>query len=163
MSIPGEILLITSGVGAVQSAFLGIYLFTLRKGRLLANYLLALLLLSLAIRITKSITYTFAQDHYVPQILQNIGYSANLAILPLLWFYLNAFLRKDYRFTWKQDSLHLLPAISGFALSPYLTSYFWMNLHGYTMSLIEMGAYLPFCAYLINKNIWSLTRPATIR
>lgn len=159
MSIPAEVLLITSGVGAVQSAFLGIYLFTLRKGRQVTNYLLGLLLLAFAIRIAKSITYTFAEEHYVPQVLQNVGYGANLAILPLLWFYLNAFLRKDYHFRWKHDGIHLLPAITGIALSPYLTSYFWMNLHGYTFSLIAMGAYLPFCGYLIYKNIRTLSRP----
>jgi AraC-like DNA-binding protein len=162
MTIPIEILLLTSGIGAVQSALFSVYLFTVRKGRQLANMLLAFLLLAFAIRMTKSVTYIFADDHYVPQLLQNLGYSANLAILPLLWLYLKAFLHKDYHFQWQKDGVHLLPAVFGILLSPFLTSYFWMNLHGYTISLLAMGVYLPVCFFSIYKNFSKLNKPQQI-
>jgi AraC-like DNA-binding protein len=152
MSIPGEILLITSGVGALQSAFFSVYLFSLRKGRQLTNLFLASLLLAFAIRVTKSVTYYFAEDHEVPRLLQNIGYAANLAILPLLWLYLNAFFRDEYKFNWKKDGIHLLPPAVAILLSPILTPYFWMNQHGYTISLLVMGTYVPFCFYLVYKH-----------
>lgn len=152
MNIPAEILLITSGVGALQSAFFGLYLFTLRKGRQITNLLLAFLLLAFAIRMTKSVTYYFAEGHHVPRLLQNIGYAANLAILPLLWLYLNAFLRDDYKFTWKKEGIHLLPPLVTILLSPILTPYFWMNQHGYSLSLLTTGIYVPFCFYLVCKH-----------
>jgi AraC-like DNA-binding protein len=152
MNIPAEILLITSGVGALQSAFFGLYLFTLRKGRQLMNLLLAFMLLAFAIRITKSVTYYFAEGHHVPILLQNVGYAANLAILPLLWLYLNAFLRDDYKFTWKNDGIHLVPPLLALLLSPVLTPYFWMNQHGYWLSLLMTGIYVPFCFYLVYKH-----------
>jgi hypothetical protein len=41
MTIPTEILVLTSGIGAVQSALFSVYLFTVRKGRQLTNILLA--------------------------------------------------------------------------------------------------------------------------
>jgi AraC-like DNA-binding protein len=158
MTIPTEILVLTSGIGAVQSALFSVYLFTVRKGRQLTNMLLAFLLLAFAIRMTKSVTYIFADGHYVPQLLQNVGYSANLAILPLLWLYLKAFLQKEYVFRWQKDGVHLLPSIFGILLSPFLTSNFWMNLHGYTISLLAMGVYLPFCFFAIYKNFTKLNK-----
>ena len=157
MNIPAEILLITSGVGALQSAFFGVYLFSLKKGRQLANLLLAFLLFAFAIRMTKSIIYYFAESHDVPRLLQNFGYAANLAILPLLWLYINAFLDKGYRFRWVSDGVHLLPSVLVVVLSPFLTSHFWMQLHGYTLSLIVMGIYLPFCFHRILKNAGTLS------
>ena len=141
MSIPSEVLLLTSGVGALQSAFFGLYLFTMRKGRQLANLLLAFLLLAFSIRITKSVTYVFAEGHDVPLLLQNVGYAANLAILPLLWLYLNSFLRRDFEFRWKRHVVHLVPPALAILLSPILTPYFWMHQYGYTVSLILMGVY----------------------
>jgi AraC-like DNA-binding protein len=152
MGIPIEVLILTSGVGALQSAFFGIYLFTLRKGRNVANVLLALLLLAFAIRVIKSVSYYFSEGHTIPDLLMNLGFGTNLAILPLLWLYLNAFLKKDYEFKWLRDMPHFFPSILAILLSPVLTSYFWMGQHGYTISLLSVAIYLPFCIYLIQKN-----------
>ena len=158
MNIPVEILLITSGIGALQSAFLGVYLFTLKKGRQITTLLLGFLLLAFAIRMTKSVSYYFAANHEIPELLQNFGYGANLAILPLLWLYLNAFLIKNYQFKWTRDCIHLVPATLVIALSPVITSQFWMAQNGYTYSLLLMGVYLPFCFYAIKKNIRGIAR-----
>jgi AraC-like DNA-binding protein len=158
MSIPIEILLLTSGVGALQSVFFGLYLFSQKKGRHLTNLLLASLLLAFAIRMTKSIVYYFAEGHAVPVLLQNFGYGANLAILPLLWLYLKAFLNTDYQFRWIKDFAHLLPCVLVIILSPFLTPHFWMDQHGYTLSLVLMGIYVPFCFYLIQKHFSSISR-----
>jgi AraC-like DNA-binding protein len=156
MNIPVEILFLTSGVGALQSAFFGVYLFTLKRGRQLTSLFLGFLLLSLAIRMTKSVLYTFSEGHVVPQLLQNLGYGANLAILPLLWLYLKAFFIKDYRFHWVGEGIHLIPAVTVILLSAVITPYFWMNQHGYTYSLLLMGAYLPFCFHIVVKHFLTL-------
>jgi len=153
---PDEILLLTSGVGALQSAFFGMYLFTLKRGRHITTLLLAFLLMAFSIRMMKSIGYYFAEGHAIPELIQNFGYGANLAILPLLWLYLNAFLNQDYKFQWKWDGIHLLPSIVVIVLSPVITSHFWMDQHGYTFSLLLMGAYLPFCFYVTQKRFRSI-------
>ena len=158
MNIPVEILLLTSGAGALQSAFFGVYLFTLKRGKHITTLLLAFLLMAFAIRMMKSVSYYFAEGHVIPELLQNFGYGANLAILPLLWLYLNAFLNKAYNFRWKRDGIHLLPSVFVIALSPVITSRFWMDQHGYTFSLLLMGAYLPFCFYVIQKHFYSISR-----
>jgi len=158
MGISFEMLLVTSCVGALQSAFFGVYLFTLRKGRSIANILLGLLLLAFAVRIGKSIGYYFSEGHVIPDLLMNFGFGCNLAILPLLWLYLNAFLKKDYRFAWRRDAIHLLPALLTLMLSPLLTAYFWMGQYGYTISLLSIVFYLPFCVHLIAKHFPVLTR-----
>src|SRR5689334_1722139 len=116
MSIPFEMLLITSTVGALQSFFFGIYLFTVKKTRNAANLLLALLLLAFAARVIKSVGYYFSEGHIIPDLLMNIGFGSNLAILPLLWLYLNAFLKDDYRFDRRRDWIHLVPACAALAL-----------------------------------------------
>lgn len=156
MGLSLEMLLITSAVGALQSFFFGLYLFTVRKGRSIANLFLALLLIAFALRVTKSVGYYFAKGHVIPDLLMNVGFGCNLAILPLLWLYLRAFLRKDYRFTWK-DSVHMIPAVVALALSPVLTDRFWLGQYAYAISLISMLAYLPFCIGLVAKSFGSLS------
>src|ERR1044072_9894873 len=106
MAIPFEILLLTSGVGALQSAFFGVYLFSTRKKRSLANLLLAILLVVFAVRISKSLVYFFADNHDVPAVIMNLGFGANLAIFPLLLLYLKSFFDKQYRFEPLKHSIH---------------------------------------------------------
>ena len=156
--IPFEILLLTSSAGGLQSAFFGVYLFTVRKGNRLANKVLALLLLAFSIRIAKSVSYYFTEGHSIPQLFENIGYAAHVAIAPLFWIYLNTFLKKDYRFAWLKDGIHLLPSILILLLSPFLNSHFWLKQNGYTFSLIFMGAYLPFCILFLYKNFSSINK-----
>jgi len=152
MGIPFEVLLLTSGAGALQSAFFSVYLFSVRKERSLANILLALLLLAFAIRIVKSVVYYFSLGHQVSTVVMNFGFGANLAIFPLLLLYLNAFHKKDYRFDWAKHLPHLIPALLVILLSPVLTSHFWMQQHGYAISLWSAALYLPFCVWVIVTN-----------
>jgi AraC-like DNA-binding protein len=152
MGVPFEILLLTSGAGALQSAFFSAYLFSIRKERSLANILLALLLLAFAVRIVKSVVYYFSLGHQVSTVVMNLGFGANLAIFPLLLLYLNSFHQKDYRFDWLRHTPHLVPALLVMLLSPVLTSYFWMEQHGYAISLWSAALYLPFCIRVVVKN-----------
>ena len=151
MSIHLEILLLTSGAGALQSAFFSIYLFSVRKGRTLANILLALLLLAFAIRILKSIVYYFSEGHDVPVMIMNFGFGTNLAIFPLLFFYLNSFFNNQYRYSWAKHSIHFVPALVVIAFSGVIPARFWMQ-YGYEISLWSGVVYLPFCIYTIYNN-----------
>jgi len=162
MGIPFEVLLLTSGAGALQSAFFSVYLFSIRKERSLANILLALLLLAFAVRIVKSVVYYFSLGHQVSTVVMNFGFGANLAIFPLLLLYLNSFHKKDYRFDWRKHLPHLVPALLVILLSPVLTSYFWMQQHGYEISLWSAALYLPFCVRVVVVNFPNINKTQRI-
>lgn len=149
----------TSGVGAIQSAFMGFYLISvsLKKKKNLANILLALLLVVFAIRIFKSLVYFFSDSHYVPNVIMNFGFGANLAIYPLLWLYLRSFFDPQFRFEWRKHIIHFIPAAVVMAFSAIIPSYFWMAQNGYEISLWSPVLYLPFCVYDIVKNFRKLT------
>lgn len=160
--IPFEILLLTSSVGALQSAFFGFYLLSFKKGNKLTNRFLSFLLLAFAVRMGKSVSYYFADGHDIPGILENIGYAAHTAIAPLLWLYFNAYLKKDYKFHWIKGGVHLLPFAVVIVLSPFITSQFWLRQGGYTYSLYLMGAYLPFCLSLLLRYKTDLSKQQRI-
>ena len=147
-----------SGVGALHSGFFGIYLFAQKKERNIATTLLAFLLLVFAVRMIKSVSYYFSEDHVISNLLMNLGFAANLAVLPLFWLYLKAFLDKDFHFKPERDFIHLIPALIVIPFSPFLTDYFWLQLNGYALSLILTGLYLPACFYIIWSNINSIDR-----
>ena len=154
--IPFELLLLTSSVGALQSAFFSFYLFSKKNIARPVNTLLAFLLLLFAIRMAKSVSYYFAEGHRIPLLLQNIGYAAHAAIMPVLWLYVNAFVKKSFRFASVANLLHLGPALLILLLSPVLSSRFWLAQNVYGISLAVLPAYLPACVYLIHTNKTSL-------
>ncbi|HZY80301.1 MAG TPA: AraC family transcriptional regulator [Cyclobacteriaceae bacterium] len=156
MRIPFELLLLTSGVGALQSAFFGFYLFSIRKRRSLPNILLAVLLLVFAVRISKSLVYFFSDNHEVPTVIMNFGFGANLAIFPLLLLYLKSFFNPQFRWDWLKHSVHFILPFLVIALSGTITSRFWMRYDGYTISLWSGLLYLPFCVYIIYKNFTTI-------
>jgi len=157
MRIPLEILLLTSGAGALQSAFFSIYLFSIRKGRSLATIMLALLLLAFAIRIFKSMVYYFSDGHDVPHVIMNFGFGANLAIFPLLLLYLNSFFNHQYRYDWMKFSLHFIPTVLVIVFSGVISPRFWMQQDGYAISLWSGVLYLPFCLLIIYKNFGNIS------
>ncbi len=119
--------------------------------------MLGFLLLVFTARIIKSVSYYFAEDHSISPLVENIGYAANLAIFPLLWFYLHLFMVKDRDFRWLKGGIHLLPSILVLFFSPALGPDFWLKQNGYTFSLIIMGAYIPFCLHIVKKNLQSIS------
>jgi AraC-like DNA-binding protein len=152
MGIPLEILLLTSGAGALQSAFISIYLFSVHKVRNLANILLSILLLAFAIRIFKSLVYYFSDGHEVPYMIMNFGFGANMAIFPLLMLYLNSFFNPQYRYSWLKHSAHFIPSALVLVFSNTIPPRFWMHQYGYALSLWAGVVYLPFCVHIISRN-----------
>ena len=157
MGIPLEILLLTSGAGALQSAFFSIYLFSVRKVRSLANILLSILLLAFAIRIFKSLVYYFSDGHEVPYVIMNAGFGANMAIFPLLLLYLNSFFNPQYRYDWLKHSVHFIPSALVLAFSSSIPPRFWMHQYGYALSLWAGVVYLPFCIHIISRHFRHVT------
>jgi AraC-like DNA-binding protein len=84
MAIGSLILLMFSGIGALNGIFLSLYFFT-AKPKTLSNKFLAAMLLMISIRILKSILLYFSAD--VAHIILQIGLTACFLIGPLLYFY----------------------------------------------------------------------------
>ncbi|WP_298311211.1 AraC family transcriptional regulator [uncultured Aquimarina sp.] len=72
---------IISGIGLGISLFFGIYLLRIKK---VQNIILGVLLITLTLRITKSVFYNYLE---LPVFIKNLGLAANLAVGPLLYLY----------------------------------------------------------------------------
>jgi AraC-like DNA-binding protein len=147
MHIPFEILLLTSSVGALQSAFFGIYFAFSRKLRSTQNSILVGLLIAFSLRMFKSVSYYFASGHKIPSFAENIGYAAHLAIGPLTWYYVMACLKQHFKFSWIGQGIHLLPTAIVLLLLTILKPHFWLSQNGYTLALIQMGIYFLVCFF----------------
>ncbi len=157
MNIPMEFILISSSLGAVQSGFFSFYFLSTSKRTEINRRFLGLILFALSIRMAKSVGYYFSNDS-LPQFIENIGYSAHIAIAPLLFLYVKSFVEKDFvfkRYYW----FHFLPALLVVAFSLFLNDTFWLgNFGGYFFSLYYFGIYFPFIYYLLFKNLFSESR-----
>ncbi len=141
------LLLLLSSLGVIQSLFFAIYLFTSPRGHRLANVLFALLILSISVRVGKSVFNHFL---VMDGAFRNVGLAAQLATGPLLWFYGLLLLQLKDR-VHKKDGLHFLPALLFFLLAPVIpnekgelisrTIYFFI--------LLQLAVYL-----LLSFNLW---------
>lgn len=147
MQLPLEILVLLSSVGALQSLFFAIYLFTLTNGNRTANRMLAWLLLALTGRVAKSVGYYFTDDN-LPTMLENLGFGANTAITPLLYLYFLAFLNPKYKFRPKQ-LLHLIPFFAIVLFDPLIKDTFWLKWGGYHLVLHHMFVYWVLAGYVL--------------
>jgi len=84
MVIGSLMLLMFSGLGALNGIFLSCYFFT-AKPKTLSNKFLAAMLLMVSIRILKSVLYYFSEG--IAETILQIGLSACFLIGPLLYFY----------------------------------------------------------------------------
>ncbi|OJJ15692.1 hypothetical protein BKI52_38065 [marine bacterium AO1-C] len=147
MQLPLEILVLLSSVGALQSLFFAIYLFTLSNGNRAANRMLAWLLLALTGRVAKSVGYYFTSDN-LPTMLENLGFGANTAITPLLYLYFLAFLNPQYKFRGKY-LLHLIPFFAIVLFDPLIKDTFWLKWGGYHLVLHHMFVYWVLAGYVL--------------
>jgi AraC-like DNA-binding protein len=107
------VILVLSCLGVVQALLLCVYLFSLRDRR--SNMLLAFLLLSLTVRIGKSVMLVYLD---VDPRIRNVAIATVLATGPLLWLYGRALLEKQSFST--RHYLHLIPFGIYLLLSPII-------------------------------------------
>jgi hypothetical protein len=107
------VILVLSCLGVIQALLLCVYLFSLRDRR--SNLLLAFLLLSLTVRIGKSVVHVYL--NLDPRV-RNLAIATVLATGPLLWLYGKALLEKQAFST--RQYLHLVPFGLYFLLSPFI-------------------------------------------
>lgn len=104
-------------IGVLNGLFLSVYLLFFRSKKNPADKYLGLLLLSISIRMGKSIFFQAASLSFLTI---NVGLAAFTCVGPFLLFYLKYSAFPDYKFRWI-NTLHFIPAL--FVLSGSFTPY----------------------------------------
>ena len=136
MAIPESILLIFCALGIAKSVFFACCLISFRDGNKVSNRIFSALLIAVAIRLAKSLTYYF---FVLDPVFMNIGYAAHVAIGPLLFLYVTRYSSISQKFSAIQ-LLHFIPAFVVLALSFQLKESFWLP-WGYAIALYYSLAY----------------------
>ena len=146
MNTPQLILFFFSGIGILNSLAFAGWLFVTKRGKTIANRLLALLLLALVVRVSKSLFYFLLDGVHIGFI--NAGLVGKMAIGPLLYLYVLSLTRKDFR--WKRVYWwHLTPSIALTVLSPFMS---WdLILLAYDTTMYQMLAYTIWAYWLVHK------------
>lgn len=142
----GMIMAAGSALVLGHSLFLALYFWQLPNKKKLANRLLALLLLALAIRIIKSVVVVLFPE--APAIWPAIGVLGLSAIGPLLWLYLRSAL--DVEFVWTSRQLvHFIPTLLVALSFPLITE---KGLYFYYVFLV----FYMFVYWLISaRSVWT--------
>ncbi|OJJ16651.1 hypothetical protein BKI52_32600 [marine bacterium AO1-C] len=106
MSFTKVALILFFYIGVLQSVFFALYLFISKKGNIIANRWLGVLLLALVMRLGKSAI--IVSIGYRPDMLISIGLSSYLIIGALMLLYFKALTNPDFRFR-KIDILQFVP------------------------------------------------------
>ena len=143
------VLILISSFGLHLAVLLGLYLLFSKKHQGIANQLLALLLIALALRTGKAIFYNFMD---LPGYLKNLALGANLAAAPLLYFYGRALI--DSRFSWKSHHWwHFGPAaiyVLFCAIIPSEPHQWWWKL-SYGLILLQSYFYVGLCLWMVTR------------
>lgn len=125
---------VLSSIGLGLSSFFGLFL--IRSNRL-DNRLLALLMIILSLRMTKSIFYT-AMD--LPLFIKNLGIAANLAVAPLLLLYGMVLAGKSK--ISRIDYLHFLPSLTYVMLCGFIPNQTGNLLWATTYGLVLLHSFI---------------------
>jgi len=131
-----------------HAIFLAVFFWRRQGGNRMSNQLLALLLLALAVRITKSVVGIVipGTGKYAPV----LGVVGMVAIGPFLWLYLKSVLEKWSDFPRKQALHFFVPAfyIVAYWILPRSATYYF-----YQAAVAHMGVYAAMCAVLLYRRL----------
>jgi len=145
------ILILVSGFGVLLGLLLSVFLWSYRKGNILANRILCILILTLSFRIGKSVFMELGNGIDLRFIF--IGLSTQLILGPLFYLYTKTLIIPNYKFTkgWFVHFLVFIPAfVFGFLITKDLvkqlpTSFF------ITLFAIYYGHYLFYLLVALKK------------
>ena len=111
MEVSNELLFFFSALGAFNGLLMGLYFLFYAKPRHVSNYFLGVLLLTLSVRIGKSVFFYFNDD--LAGLYIHIGLAACSLIGPALYFYLKSVIipENNHRNEWKYHLAVLVPTI----------------------------------------------------
>lgn len=148
MPIAYAILAASSAIGIAHSVFLAAYLLQLRKNNILANQLLALLLLAFALRVSKSVIH-FAFST-TPDLFPAIALAGQSALGPLLWLYARSLLNNNIKLK-PIDYLHFIPFAILTITIPTGSDTFLNT--AYQLIVAQMLVYLMYSAVFVNRQM----------
>ena len=140
--IINHIISILASVGVIQACVLVIYLITIGSGKRAANWMLALVLFGLSIRIGKSIF-----NYYLPlePWHRNVGLAGFLLVAPSYWLYGCLLFKINFRLQ-SRHLWHYLPAIAYFSFSWLIPNQSnFQSYLSYALVLCHYFFYLAFC------------------
>jgi AraC-like DNA-binding protein len=149
MTIPREVLILLSSIGAIQSYFLSYTFFRSKNKQPLVNNLLSALFFFIALRVTKSVLWMFWEG--TPNWLINFGFASHAMVGPLLLLYIFYSLEDDRSFG-IMNYFHFLPAVLIFLLSFNLTLNSFWYAYGYTILLYHQLAYVIASVIILYRN-----------
>ncbi|PYF74964.1 helix-turn-helix domain-containing protein [Pedobacter nutrimenti] len=129
MDIHREVLFFFSALGAFNGLVLSAYFLFFTKKKHLSNYFLGALLLSLSIRVGKSVLIYF--NHDLPRVYLQIGLSACFFIGPFLYYFFKSSLSPENRISnsWKPVLLLLFIFIAAAGILYPFQQYPWFWNH----------------------------------
>ena len=110
MNFENQLIFFFSALGAFNGLLLSFYFAFVAQKKKFSNYFLALLLLTLSIRVLKSVFFYF--NPQLSGIFIQIGLSACILIGPFLYLYLKPYIKNETN-EWK---LHILPFLVGITI-----------------------------------------------
>ncbi|MEE9429570.1 MAG: helix-turn-helix domain-containing protein [Melioribacteraceae bacterium] len=157
MSLENQLLFFLSTLGAFNGILLSLYFIFFIKQKRLSNILFGVLLLTLSIRIGKSVVYHF--NHDLLKIYLQIGLSACFLIGPSLYFYLSSAVKQIDKISrgWKLHiSLLLLVVIVVGFMYPYQEfPLFWNRYFVKAIYTVWIG-YIILSGFVIRNIFFSL-------
>lgn len=153
MNIGQQLLFLTSALGAINGLLLSLYLFISRKRKSLPAVLLGFLLLSMSLRVAKSVAVYFNQQ--LPVIYKQLGLSACFFIGPSLYFFIrsgaNSTLKPHASWKWHWGILAAIVIIGGIRLPYAIYPQLWNGLIVQIIYL-QWGIYTLAAGYEIWKD-----------
>ena len=141
MNFENQLIFFFSALGAFNGLLLSFYFAIISKTKRFSNFFLAFLLLTLSIRIIKSVFFYFNPN--LSNLFVQIGISACILIGPFLYLYFAYYInRKTIR--WK---LHILPFIAGITVLGI--AYPYMEYRTIWSKWILKGIYIQWFIYII--------------
>lgn len=144
MEVSRELLFFFSALGAFNGLLMGLYFLFYARPKHISNYFLGGLLITLSIRIGKSVFFYFNDD--LAGLFIHIGLTACFFIGPALYFYLKSVIQSEgnHKQYWKYHLAILVPLI-------LIVSVFfpWDSYRTLWQDYIILGIYYEWLAYLI--------------
>ena len=146
MLVSDIILILISGLGVIHGLFLSIFLWNYRKGNILSNKLLSLLLGVLSFRIGKSVILEFADNIDVKLIF--IGLGTIMAIGPLFYLFTLSATKKSFQIK-KIHLVQFLPMVLGICFGFWINESDTKTIPIWIFACIFLSYYAHFMVYLL--------------
>lgn len=140
------ILILASGFGVLLGLLLSIFLWSYRKGNILANKILCILIIVLSFRVGKSVFMELGNGIDLRLIF--IGLSTQLILGPLFYLYTKVLIVPNYKFT-KYQLIHFLVFIPAFVFGFLITKDLVKQIHTSFFIILFAIYYGHYLLYLL--------------